>query len=96
MAVRNAAEAVNYLDRQGKASNGINRFYMHHLAAKLNILRRACDDAIAETIVAADAFLAHTVRTSADLTDDEKQEVNGWKDKADDYNNGLIDLGHLY
>lgn len=95
VAVKNAAEAVNYLDRQGKSSNGINRLYAQLLAAKLNILNGACDDAIEETIAAADAFLAtHGADEWDDLTADEKQDVNGWKDMADDYNNGVIGPGH--
>ncbi len=95
VAVTNAAEAVNYLDRQGQSSNGINRLYAQLLAAKLNILNGACDNAIEDTISAADAFLAtHSAEDWDGLSADEQQMVNEWKDMLDDYNNGVIGPGH--
>jgi hypothetical protein len=61
----------------------------------LNILNGACDDAIEDVIDAADRFLADHDDGEWDcLGNEERMEVNGWKDMLDEYNNGLIGPGH--
>jgi len=90
-----AAEAKNLLDRQGNSANGINRLYAQLLAAKLNILGGASDDAVADTIAAADAFLAdHCADDWDGLSAEEQQDVNEWQSTLDSYNNGMIGPGH--
>jgi len=93
--VSTAAEAKNILDRQGVSSNGINRLYAQLLAAKLNILNGAGDNAVDETIAATEAFLAEHGSADWDgLSSEDQQKVNEWKDVLDNYNNGLIGPGH--
>ena len=93
--MNDAVEAKNYLDRQGNSSNGINRLYAQLLAAKLNILNGACDNAVEGTIAAADSFLAeHGSSDWASLCDEERHDVNEWKGILDCYNNGIIGPGH--
>mgnify|MGYP005834176275 CR=1 FL=1 len=95
VAITTAAQAAEYLNKDGDASNGINRLYAQLLAAKLNILSGACDDAVDDTIAAADAFLAtHGADDWENLTQEQQQQVNAWKDTLDQYNNGVIGPGH--
>lgn len=95
VAITTSAQAVNYLDRQGDSSNGINRLYAQLLAAKLNVLNGACDDAVEDTIAAADLFLAtHNADDWSSLSHVEQAQVNQWKNALDDYNNGRIGPGH--
>jgi hypothetical protein len=94
IAVTTAAQASAIL-AQDEADNGINKLYAQMLAAKLNILNGACDDAVDETIAEADAFLAtHGSDDWEGLTAEEQQQVLDWKDVFDDYNNGIIGPGH--
>ncbi|OIJ12092.1 hypothetical protein BKP37_14525 [Anaerobacillus alkalilacustris] len=88
-------EALNFFNFQGDASNGINRLYAQLLAAKLNIVSGASDDAVEDVIDDADQFLANHDETDwAALTTAQKQQVNSWKDLLDFYNNGIIGPGH--
>ncbi len=78
----------------GHPSNGITRLYAHLLAAKLNIANGADDEDIAQTITDADAFLGdHDWESWDDLSQDDRQMVNGWKDMLEDYNEGEIGPG---
>lgn len=94
VAVTTAAQAGAIL-AQDEADNGINKLYAQMLASKLNILHGACDDAVDQTIAAADAFLAtHDAADWDGLSAAEQQQVLAWKDVFDDYNNGIIGPGH--
>jgi len=95
VAITSASQAVNYLDRQGDSSNGINRLYAQLLAAKLNIQNGACPNVVSSTIAAADAFLAtHNADDWSSLTTAQQSQVDTWKTTLDDYNNGRIGPGH--
>ncbi|KQM12772.1 hypothetical protein AOA80_00255 [Methanomassiliicoccales archaeon RumEn M1] len=94
IAVTTAAEASDIISNAGGA-NGFNQLYAQMLASKLNVLNGACDNAIEETMAAADAFLAtHNADDWDGLSAAEKQQIEDWKDDFDDYNNGLIGPGH--
>lgn len=93
--VTSAAQAVSLLSMSGDASNGINKLYAQLLGAKLNIAKGADGSAVANTISAADAFLA--TNNAADwggLTRAQRNTVLGWMTTLDNYNNGLIGPGH--
>jgi len=94
IAVTSAAQASTIL-AQDDASNGINKLYAQMLAAKLNVLSGACDNAIEASLAAADVFLAtHNADDWDGLSESEKEQVEGWKDDFDEYNNGIIGPGH--
>lgn len=93
--VTTAAQAVEILNFNGVASNGINRLYAQLLAAKLNIENGADPSAVASVIAAADAFLAtHNASDWDSLTRLQRNLVNQWQTTLDNYNNGLIGPGH--
>jgi len=79
----------------GHQNNGITKLYAQLLGTKLNLLNGAGDNAVAEAIVEADAFLADYDWTDFDgFTEDEKDYVDALKNLFDDYNNGDIGPGH--
>lgn len=92
--VATTSDAVYYLG-MADASNGIDKLYAQLLAAKLNVAAGADDSAVADTIAAADSFLATTndaqwkkLHLSAQMT------VLTWASQLDAYNNGTIGPGH--
>ena len=94
--VTTAQMAFDFLQQQtyGEPSNGITRLYAHLLTAKLNIANGADDEDIAETIEDADDFLGqYDWESWGDLSQEERQTVNGWKDMLEDYNEGEIGPG---
>jgi hypothetical protein len=79
----------------GVPSNGITRLYAHLLTAKLNIANGADDEDIADVIAAADDFLAENDWNGwGELSQEDRQMVNGWKDLLEDYDEGEIGPGH--
>jgi hypothetical protein len=93
--VVNATQAVQYLNFNGDASNGINKLYAQLLGAKLNIANGADGSAVNATIAAADSFLA--TKNAGDwssLTKAQKQQVISWATALDNYNNGVTGPGH--
>ena len=79
----------------GHPSNGITRLYAHLLTAKLNIANGADDEDIADVITAADDFLAENDWNGwGELSQEDRQMVNGWKDMLESYNEGEIGPGH--
>ena len=76
------------------ASNGVDKLYAQLLTAKLSIEKGADPSAAANTISAADAFLAtHGSGTWSSLTTSEKNQVNTWQTTLANYNTGLIGPG---
>ena len=75
--------------------NGICKLRAQLMAAKLNIANGADDADVAETIAAADTFLAknHFLKWLW-LSKQDKRDVIGWAQTLDDYNNGKIGPGH--
>lgn len=97
MAVTDAQTAVDVLQQKtyGDPSNGITKLYAQLLAAKLNIENGASMVDIADVVSDADAFLAmHDWMDWGNLDMTQKHKVLGWKDKLDDYNNGIIGPGY--
>ncbi|MGQ9684502.1 MAG: hypothetical protein ACUVX9_18400 [Anaerolineae bacterium] len=93
--VTTAAQAVSLLSMQGGASNGIVKLYAQLLAAKLSMCTGADGAAVADTVAAADTFLA--TRNAGDwkgLSRLQQTMVNGWMTTLDNYNNGYIGPGH--
>lgn len=95
LSVTSEAQAVQILNFNGDASNGINKLYAQLLAAKLNIANGADGSAVASTISAADSFLAtRTPASWSSLTRTQKNQVLSWAQTLDNYNNGIIGPGH--
>jgi hypothetical protein len=95
--VDSARVAYDILTQQvyGEPSNGITKLYAQLLAAKLNIAAGASDGDVAEVIDDADEFLSHySWEDWGDLDHEQRQDVLGWKDTLDAYNNGIIGPGH--
>ncbi len=95
--VTDAATAVALLRVRGfgRHRNGIAKLYAQLLATKLNIANGANDEAVADAIIEADAFLAsHNWTHWWCLSRTEKRVVRRLKNLFDDYNNGLIGPGH--
>lgn len=96
--VSDAATAVDILkmDVYGTESNGITKLYAQLLGAKLNIANGANGASVGNTINnKADPFLADHYWTDWDtLSSSEQAKVLKWKDKLDDYNNGIVGPGH--
>ena len=94
IAVTSAAQAASIIDNAGGA-NKFNQLYAQMLAAKLNALNGACDDAIEETVTAADTFLAtHNAGDWDSLSKADQKKVNGWATTFEAYNSGEIGPGH--
>jgi hypothetical protein len=96
MGVTTAQMAFDILQQHeyGAPSNGITRLYAHLLTAKLNIANGADDEDIAQTIMDADDFLGeYSWENWDDLTPDQRQMVNDWKDMLESYNEGMIGPG---
>lgn len=93
--VTTTAQAVKILNKFALASNGVNRLYAQLLGAKLNIANGADGTAIAGLIAKADLFLAnHNSASWITLSKTQRNAVNNWAVKLDNYNNGLIGPGH--
>ena len=95
--VLDAGMAVDILsmDVYGDQSNGITKLLAQMLGAKLNIANGANGSSVGNTISKADAFLAdHHWSSWSSLSDSDQNKVLRWKDKFDDYNNGVIGPGH--
>lgn len=93
--VTSAAQAVQILNFNGQASNGINKLEGQLLGAKLDIASGANPSAISSTISAADAFLAaHSASSWSSLSKSQQQQVNAWASTLDSYNNGLLSPAH--
>lgn len=95
--IDSALVAYNILGQHayGEPSNGITKLYAHLLTAKLNIANGASDADIAEVVAAADSFLAeHDWSGWEDLSPEDRNMVNGWKDTLESYNEGEIGPGH--
>jgi hypothetical protein len=91
--VTTAEDAVTILSTMG--SNGINKLRAQLLGAKLNGASGADLSSVAETIAAADAFLATKSPTDwKSLDSATQQKVLGWMSTLDSYNNGLIGPRH--
>jgi len=93
--VTTATQATSILNKDGDASNGINKLYAQLLGAKLNIKNGASGAAVASVISAADAFLVN--KNAADwnsLSKSNKNLVLSWVIALDNYNNGLTGPGH--
>jgi hypothetical protein len=89
--------AVDVLKQRtyGQPNNGITKLYAQLLAAKLNFAAGASDNAVADYVADADAFLAdHDHDDWGDLTEEEADNVMMWHGAFDDYNNGDIGPGH--
>jgi hypothetical protein len=92
--VTTAVQAVNLLNYNDDASNGINRLYGQLLAAKLNIKNGVSSSTIDTVISDADAFLAtNNAGDWSSLSSALKDQVNAWKNTLDQYNNGLLPGG---
>ncbi len=94
--VNKTPDAVYILssEEHGPNSNGIVNLYAHLLAAKLNIANGADGTAIADTVEAADAFLASHDKDDWDtLSNGDKDTVRDWKDNLESYNEGEIGPG---
>ncbi len=95
VAVADTAVAILGMKEYGKPPNGITKLYAQLLAAKLNIAKGADDAGIAETVAAADLFLADQDWNDwQHLSKVEKDSVLSWQQMLDDYNNGVIGPGH--
>lgn len=93
--VTSAAQAVEFLNKSGDASNGINKLYAQLLAAKLNIKNGADGSAVVQTITQSDVFLStHAAADWGSLSATERQRVLTWMLTLDDYNNGRLGPGH--
>jgi hypothetical protein len=93
--VTSASGAIHLLNHGGDASNGINKLYAQLLAAKLNIKSGTDGSVIAQTITAADAFLAtHSAADWRGLSAHERAQVLTWMDTLDRYNNGKLGPTH--
>lgn len=76
-------------------NNGITKLYAQLLAAKLNVASGADDSEVEDAIDDADDFLAdYNCEDWGDLTEEQGDDVQDWKDLFDDYNNGRIGPGH--
>lgn len=94
--VTDSAMAVEILAvTWGSNSNGILKLYRNLLAAKLNLAAGASGDDLGNAITMADAFLADFSWDEWDsLTRTQKNQVLGWANLFDEYNNGCIGPGH--
>ena len=89
--------AVDLLSQHvyGNPGNGITKLYAQMLGSKLNVANGASDADIADTLAAADAFLADHDHTDwKGLSKADQMMVLDWKSMFDAYNNGLIGPGH--
>jgi hypothetical protein len=89
--------AVDVFSRQvyGRPNNGITKLYCEMLAAKLNVANGASDEAIADYLDDADAFLAeHDYNDWDSLSDEEADDVMMWFGAFNSYNEGDIGPGH--
>jgi hypothetical protein len=89
------AHDVLTMDFYCDESNGITKLYAQLLGAKLNIANGANPSAVGNTISQADDFLAdHDCHDWDSLPNNVQKKILRWKDKLDDYNNGLVGPGH--
>jgi cell division septation protein DedD len=96
MTVTDASAAVKILEMKthGTPSNGITKLYAQLLTAKLNAAAGADTSRIAATIQSADAFLAtHGYESWARLGASVRNEILGWMETLDAYNNGKMGPG---
>ena len=94
IAVTSASQASDIISNAG-GGNKFNQLYAQMLAAKLNVLNGACDDAIEATMAAADAFLTtHNADDWDSLSKADQDMVNGWATTFEAYNSGNIGPGH--
>ncbi len=93
IAVTDVEIAVEIFGRMG--SNGIGRLQAQLLGTKLSIADGASDTDLGDAIMMADQFLAeHSFDDWYDLSRQDKNMVNQWKDLFDAFNNGCIGPGH--
>ena len=89
-----ASQASDIISNAG-GGNKFNQLYAQMVAAKLNVLNGACDDAIEATMAAADAFLAtYNASDWGGLSQADQQMVSGWASTFASYNEGDIGPGH--
>jgi hypothetical protein len=89
--VTTAVQAVNLLNYNDDASNGINRLYGQLLAAKLNIKNGVSSSTIDTVISDADAFLAtNNAGDWSSLSSAQKTQVNAWMSTLEQYNTGSL------
>lgn len=96
MAVETSEMAFGILGQHiyGHPSNGITKLYAHFLTAKLNIANGASNDDISELVTDVDDFLAdNDYNVWDELSQEDKQMINGWKGTFEDYNEGEIGPG---
>jgi hypothetical protein len=92
--VSTSGQASSVLNKAG-SQNGIVSLRAQLLAAKLNIASGADGSEVAQTITAADAFLAtHGLNAWTSLSKAEKSDVRAWAEILDEFNSGLIGPGH--
>ena len=96
MTLTDSSAAVEILEMKtyGGPSNGITKLYAQLLTAKLNAAAGADTSRIAATIQSADAFLAtHDYGSWARLGASARNEILGWMETLDAYNNGKMGPG---